>query len=71
MPTTPRSFNLTPDLQRKVHEAFLTYDWDGAGLAKEFGRQADMFCTISYEETWESIRLMQKENGVVYKTSDL
>jgi len=73
LPPTSFGFahNLTPDLQRKVHEAFLTYDWDGAGLAKEFGRQADMFCTISYEETWESIRLMQKENGVVYKTSDL
>jgi hypothetical protein len=40
-------------------------------LAGEFGRQADKFCTISYQETWGSIRLVQKENGVRYDVKDL
>ncbi len=55
-----------------AHREWLkTFDWKDKGLAREFGRQADMFCTISYQETWEPIRLKQKENGVVYELKDL
>ena len=72
-PSTSFGFahNLAPDLQRKIHDAFLTFDWKNTALAREFGRQADKFCTISYQETWESIRLIQKENGVRYEVKDL
>ena len=72
-PSTSFGFahNLAPDLQRKVHDAFLTFDWKGKGLAREFGQQANKFCTISYQETWEPIRLIQKENGVRYNVKDL
>ncbi len=72
-PSTSFGFahNLAPDLQRKVHDAFLTFDWKGTGLARVFGRQAEKFCTISYEETWGSIRLIQKENGIRYNAKDL
>lgn len=74
-PYPPTSFgfahNLTPNLQRMVHDALLTFDWKGTGLASEFGAQADEFCTISYQDTWEPIRLMQKENGVTYDVKDL
>lgn len=72
-PSTSFGFahNLTPDLQRNVQAAFLTFDWKGTGLAREFGAQADGFCTISYQETWEPIRLMQKENGVTYNVDNL
>ena len=63
--------NLHPDLQAKVREAFLTFDWKGTGLEEEFGKQADKFCAITFEEHWKPIRLIQKENGVVYSQDAL
>lgn len=73
LPPTSFGFahNLAPDLQRKIHDAFLTFDWKGTALATEFGSRADGFCTISYEEEWGPIRLMQKESGVVYDIDKL
>ena len=65
------AYNLAPDLQRKVQSAFLTFDWEGTGLAREFGNQAGEFCAISYKDTWESIRLLQEENGVTYDINRL
>ncbi|MFQ5776183.1 MAG: phosphate/phosphite/phosphonate ABC transporter substrate-binding protein [Kiloniellaceae bacterium] len=67
-PTTSYGYahNLRPDLQKKIVEAFLTFDWKGSGLAKEFGKQADKFCPITFKEHWREIRLIQKENGVTY-----
>jgi len=67
-PTTSYGFanNLNPGLQQKVREAFLTFDWKGSGLEQEFGKQADKFCAITFENEWKPIRLIQKENGVVY-----
>lgn len=72
-PTTSYGFvhNLHPDLQEKVREAFLTFDWEGTGLGKEFGKQADKFCAITFEEHWKPIRIIQKENGVVYSQDAL
>lgn len=72
-PSTSFGFahNLTPDLQRQIHDAFLTFDWQGSDLARVFGAQADAFCTISYEDTWESLRQVQEENGVMYDVGDL
>ena len=72
-PTTSYGYahNLHPDLQKKVSEAFLTFDWKGTGLAKEFGKQADQFCAITFEEHWKPIRLIQKENGTVYTDAAL
>ncbi len=58
--------NLHPDLQQKVRDAFLSFDWTGSGLDKEFGKQANKFCAITFQEHWQPIRLIQKENGVVY-----
>ncbi len=72
-PTTSygMAHNLHPDLQKKVRAAFLTFDWKGTGLAKEFGKQADTFCPITFQEHWKPIRLIQKENNVVYTTAAL
>jgi phosphonate transport system substrate-binding protein len=72
-PTTSYGFahNLHPDLQKSVSEAFLTFDWKGSGLAKEFGKQADKFCAITFKDQWKPIRLIQKENGVVYSDEAL
>ena len=72
-PTTSYGFvhNLHPDLQKKVREAFLTFDWKDTGLEKEFGKQADKFCGITFENEWKPIRVIQKENKVVYTTAAL
>lgn len=65
------AYNLAPDLQRKIQTAFLTFNWGGTGLAREFGAQAEGFCAISYKDTWEPIRLLQEENGVTYDINHL
>ncbi len=72
-PTTSygMAHNLKPDLQKKIREAFLTFDWKGTGLEKEFGKQADKFCPITFKEQWRPIRIIQKENKVVYSTAAL
>ncbi len=72
-PTTSYGFahNLKPELQKKVRDAFLTFDWKGTALAKEFGKQADAFCPITFKETWKAVRLIQKENGIVYTDETL
>lgn len=72
-PTTSYGYahNLHPDLQKKIREAFLTFDWKGTALAKEFGKQADKFCGITFEREWKPIRIIQKENGTVYSQEAL
>jgi hypothetical protein len=49
-----------------VREAFLTFDWKGTGLAKEFGKQAEVFIPIDYTRHWEIIRIIQKDNKESY-----
>ncbi|MDX2314927.1 MAG: phosphate/phosphite/phosphonate ABC transporter substrate-binding protein, partial [Gammaproteobacteria bacterium] len=72
-PTTSYGYahNLHPDLQKSVSDAFLTFDWKGTALAKEFGKQADKFCAITFKEQWKPIRVIQTENGVVYSDEAL
>ena len=72
-PTTSYGYanSLRPELAKKVSDAFLTFDWQGSGLQEEFGKQADKFCPITFKEHWEPIRIIQKENGVVYSEEAL
>jgi phosphonate transport system substrate-binding protein len=65
------AYNLNPELQEKIREAFLTFDWKGTALEKEFGKQADKFCAITFEKDWKPIRIIQKENGTVYSRDAL
>ena len=59
-------YNLAPKLQEKVREAFLTFDWAGTGLEKDFGKRADAFIPVDYVKNWQVIRTIQKENDVIY-----
>lgn len=72
-PTTSYGYahNLDPALQKSISDAFLSFDWKGTGLSKEFGKQADKFCAITFEEHWKPIRVIQKENGTVYNDAAL
>ncbi len=67
-PTTSYGYvyNLKPELQEKIKEAFYTFDWTGTRLLKEFGRKADRFIPITFKEHWADVRAIQKANGVVY-----
>ncbi|MFQ5785177.1 MAG: phosphate/phosphite/phosphonate ABC transporter substrate-binding protein [Alphaproteobacteria bacterium] len=60
------AYNLKPELQKKIVDAFLTFDWKGSGLEKEFGKQADRFIPITFKKQWDVIRTIQRENGVRY-----
>ena len=72
-PTTSYGFvyNLKPELQEQIKEAFLTFDWKGSGLEEEFGKQADKFCAITFKKEWNPIRIIQKENNTVYSQEAL
>ena len=62
---------LTPKLQKLVREAFLTFDWKGTGLGREFGKRADTFIPVDYGKDWQVIRTIQKANNVVYSKDAL
>lgn len=72
-PTTSYGYvnNLDPALAAKVKEAFLTFDWKGTGLEKEFGKQADRFIPITFKEHWVDIRTIQEVNGTTYSQEAL
>lgn len=72
-PTTSYGYahNLNPDLQAKIKDAFLSFDWTGTALKKEFGKKSDRFIPITYKEFWVDIRTIQKTNGTVYSDAAL
>ena len=72
-PTTSYGYvyNLKPDLQKKITEAFLTFDWTGTALKKEFGKKSDKFIPITFKEHWADIRTIQDTNGVKYTDAAL
>lgn len=72
-PTTSYGYvyNLKPELQEKIKEAFLTFDWTGTALKKEFGKKSDRFIPITFKEHWADIRTIQQTNGVQYTDESL
>ena len=65
------AYNLTPDLQKKIKDAFLTFDWKGSGLEKDFGKRANAFIAVDYIKHWNVLRTIQKANNVVYNQEAL
>ncbi len=60
-------YNLAPELQDAIREAFFSYDWEGSALAEEFGRNGeDQFIEITFQDDWSVIRTIDEANGVVY-----
>jgi len=72
-PTTSYGYahNLNPDLQAKIKDAFLTFNWKGTALQKEFGKKSDRFIGINFKEHWVDIRTIQKTNGTIYSDESL
>jgi len=60
-------YNLVPELQEKIREAFFSFDWEGTSLAEEFGKNGeDQFIEITFKEDWDVIRKIDEANGVTY-----
>ncbi|RAW06973.1 phosphate/phosphite/phosphonate ABC transporter substrate-binding protein [Halomonas elongata] len=63
-------YNLAPELQEAIKEAFFSFDWEGSELAEEFGRNGEeQFIPISFKEHWSVIRQIDDANGVEYNCS--
>jgi phosphonate transport system substrate-binding protein len=62
--------NLAPELQAKIREAFLTFDFRKSKLGAEF-KDVEKFGAISYKEHWGDIRTIQKATGVRYTQESL
>jgi len=60
-------YNLTPELQEKIQEAFFTFPWDGSSLQEEFEKSGEgQFIPITFKEHWAVIRKIDDANGVSY-----
>lgn len=60
-------YNLKPDLQDKVRNAFFSFEWDGTTLEAEFSKSNEgQFLEMTYQEFWEVIRKIDAANGVSY-----
>jgi phosphonate transport system substrate-binding protein len=72
-PTTSYGYahNLTPALQKKIKDAFLSFNWKGTALKKEFGKKSDRFIPITYKQHWVDIRTIQTTNGTKYTDESL
>lgn len=59
------AYNLKPELQEKIKEAFFSFDWKGTKLQKEFKKEGQ-FLPITFKNHWEVIRKIDSANGVSY-----
>ena len=60
-------YNLAPELQALIQEAFFSFDWEGTALAEEFERSGEaQFIEISFQDDWAVIRQIDEALGVSY-----
>jgi phosphonate transport system substrate-binding protein len=60
-------YNLKPELQAQIQEAFMDFNWDGTALQAEFEKSGEgQFLPMNYKEFWEVIRKIDTANGVSY-----
>jgi phosphonate transport system substrate-binding protein len=59
------AYNLKPELQEKIKEAFFSYDWKDSKLKQEFSKEGQ-FLPITFKEHWNVIRKIDEANGVSY-----
>jgi phosphonate transport system substrate-binding protein len=60
-------YNLTPELQEKIQNAFFNFEWEGTSLQEEFEKNGEgQFLPMNYKEFWEVIRKIDAANGVSY-----
>jgi phosphonate transport system substrate-binding protein len=60
-------YNLKPELQDKIKEAFFTFPWEGSSLKKEFEKSNEgQFLEMNYKDFWDVVRKIDAANGVEY-----
>lgn len=63
-------YNLKPELQDKIKEAFFSFPWEGSDLAKEFEKSGEAkFIEIEHKRDWDVVRKIDAANGVEYTCS--
>ena len=63
--------NLTPELAKKVREAFDTFQWKGTGMEKEFGpSQQTRFAPADYAKEWALIREIDERIGSAHRVPE-
>lgn len=61
------AYNLKPELQDKIRDAFFSFNWDGTSLQEEFSKSGEaQFIPMTYKEFWSVIRKIDSANGVSY-----
>lgn len=60
-------YNLKPELQASIKDAFFSFDWEGTSLQEEFSKSKEaQFIEMTYQEFWDVIRKIDTANGVSY-----
>ncbi len=60
-------YNLHPELQQKIQDAFFSYPWEGSTLMEEFKNSGEAkFLPITYKQHWEVVRTIDTAMGVSY-----
>ncbi len=60
-------YNLKPELQEKIRNAFFSFEWEGTSLEEEFSKSNEgQFLEMTYQEFWDVIRKIDTANGVSY-----
>ncbi|MFE8032658.1 phosphate/phosphite/phosphonate ABC transporter substrate-binding protein [Thiohalocapsa marina] len=60
-------YNLKPELQEKIKQAFFSFPWEGSALQAEFAQSGEAkFIPITYQQHWDVIRAIDAANGVSY-----
>ena len=60
-------YNLAPELQEKIRNAFFSFEWEGTTLEAEFSKSNEgQFLEMTYQEFWDVIRKIDAANGVSY-----
>jgi phosphonate transport system substrate-binding protein len=61
------AYNLTPELQDKIRNAFFNFEWEGSSLKTEFEKNGEgQFLEMNYKEFWDVIRKIDTATGVSY-----
>jgi len=60
-------YNLKPELQAKIKEAFFSFPWEGSELQKEFSKSGEAkFIEITHKKDWDVVRKIDAAMGVKY-----
>lgn len=60
-------YNLKPELQEQIRDAFFSFDWEGTSLLEEFSKSGEeQFLEMNYKDFWDVIRKIDAANGVSY-----